>query len=105
MIFIPNELEPVAVEWATQILTARGAVITWPEKEQPWETLATLIWRVQALCPEPRPTEACLRSRISNPACPAFPRTNHPSGRLKRLIATPELIRFLTQAAQPGEAL
>lgn len=105
MITIPPALEPVALEWAAQLLKARGATVTWPEDLQAWETMTEALDRLHAELREPRPTIACLRSRLGSPSCPDFPCTRHPSGRLKRLVMTPELVRFLSQPIQPGDAL
>lgn len=105
MITIPPALEPMALEWMAQTLQARGAMVTWPEDLRDWETMSAALERLWETLPGPRPTIACLRSRLGSPSCPDFPCTRHPSGRLKRLVMTPELVRFLSQPIQPGDAL
>jgi len=101
----PPEMKAQIVTWAQQLLEEEGATVTWPGDGQEWLTLAELIRRVRAGMPEPKLSAACLRSRVGRSACPDFPQQLHPNGRLKALVATPELVRFLTLPAQPGEAL
>lgn len=101
----PPEMRMQIVQWAQHLLESEGATVTWPGDGHEWLTLAELIRRVRAGMPEPKLSVECLRSRVGRAACPEFPRQLHPTGRLKALVATPELIRFLTLPAQPGEAL
>lgn len=99
----PPEMKAQIVTWAQQLLEGEGATVHWPGDGRTWETIADVVRRLHEAHPDL--SVSCLRSRIGTVTCPNFPRKNHPTGRIKRLVATPELVEFLTKPRQPGEAL